>query len=89
MLCIGKKKTSLHLAMICKAAFNELTQWISVFYTFTIIISISIFIFQEEISKLLRFESSKLETGTRTSLVDYSARQKSDQKYIYYLAAPR
>ncbi|KAL0839468.1 hypothetical protein ABMA28_016177 [Loxostege sticticalis] len=43
---------------------------------------------KEEISKLLRFESSKLETGTRTSLVDYSARQKSDQKYIYYLAAP-
>ncbi|CAH0397279.1 unnamed protein product [Chilo suppressalis] len=43
---------------------------------------------KEEISKLLRFESSKLENGTRTSLSDYSARQKNDQKCIYYLAAP-
>ncbi|XP_028177360.1 heat shock protein 75 kDa, mitochondrial [Ostrinia furnacalis] len=43
---------------------------------------------KEEISKLLRFESSKLENGSRTSLLDYSARQKDDQKCIYYLAAP-
>ncbi|CAG9791894.1 unnamed protein product [Diatraea saccharalis] len=43
---------------------------------------------KEEIAKLLRFESSKLESGTRTSLSDYSARQKNDQKSIYYLAAP-
>lgn len=43
---------------------------------------------KEEISKLLRFESSKLENGVRTSLSDYAARQNSDQKCIYYLAAP-
>ncbi|XP_059059971.1 heat shock protein 75 kDa, mitochondrial [Achroia grisella] len=43
---------------------------------------------KEEIAKLLRFESSKLENGVRTSLSDYSKRQKDDQKSIYYLAAP-
>ncbi|CAK1551705.1 unnamed protein product [Leptosia nina] len=43
---------------------------------------------KEEIAKLLRFESSKLESGVRTSLADYSTRQKNDQKSIYYLAAP-
>ncbi|XP_026765014.2 heat shock protein 75 kDa, mitochondrial [Galleria mellonella] len=43
---------------------------------------------KEEIAKLLRFESSKLENGVRTSLLDYSKRQKDDQKSIYYLAAP-
>ncbi|XP_022114520.2 heat shock protein 75 kDa, mitochondrial [Pieris rapae] len=43
---------------------------------------------KEEIAKLLRFESSKLESGVKTSLADYSARQKNDQKSIYYLAAP-
>ncbi|CAF4954977.1 unnamed protein product [Pieris macdunnoughi] len=43
---------------------------------------------KEEIAKLLRFESSKLESGVKTSLADYSARQKNEQKSIYYLAAP-
>ncbi|KAM3968237.1 TNF receptor associated protein 1 [Aphomia sociella] len=43
---------------------------------------------KEEIAKLLRFESSKLENGVRTSLLDYSKRQNDDQKSIYYLAAP-
>lgn len=43
---------------------------------------------KEEIAKLLRFESSKLENGQRTSLADYSTRQKEDQRDIYYLAAP-
>ncbi|CAG9563587.1 unnamed protein product [Danaus chrysippus] len=43
---------------------------------------------KEEIAKLLRFESSKLENGVRTSLADYNKRQNNDQKNIYYLAAP-
>ncbi|XP_034825688.1 heat shock protein 75 kDa, mitochondrial [Maniola hyperantus] len=43
---------------------------------------------KEEIGKLLRFESSKLESGVKTSLADYNARQTNDQKNIYYLAAP-
>ncbi|XP_075972791.1 TNF receptor associated protein 1 [Anticarsia gemmatalis] len=43
---------------------------------------------REEISKLLRFESSKLGNGVRTSLSEYITRQKEDQRTIYYLAAP-
>ncbi|XP_049865238.1 heat shock protein 75 kDa, mitochondrial [Pectinophora gossypiella] len=43
---------------------------------------------REEIAKLLRFESSKLEKGVRTSLSEYGARQKDAKKPIYYLAAP-
>uniref|UniRef100_A0A2A4K4C1 Heat shock protein 75 kDa, mitochondrial n=1 Tax=Heliothis virescens TaxID=7102 RepID=A0A2A4K4C1_HELVI len=43
---------------------------------------------KEEIAKLLRFESSKLPSGQRTSLSDYAARQKEDQRSVYYLAAP-
>ncbi|KAJ0179259.1 hypothetical protein K1T71_004971 [Dendrolimus kikuchii] len=43
---------------------------------------------KEEVAKLLRFESSKLESGQRTSLADYNTRQKEDQRTIYYLAAP-
>lgn len=45
--------------------------------------------FQEEIGKLLRFESSKLEAGVKTSLADYNARQTNNDRNIYYLAAPR
>ncbi|XP_050676978.1 heat shock protein 75 kDa, mitochondrial [Leptidea sinapis] len=43
---------------------------------------------KEEIGKLLRFESSKLESGVKTSLADYIARQGNNQQEIYYLAAP-
>ncbi|KAL4703395.1 hypothetical protein ACJJTC_011184 [Scirpophaga incertulas] len=43
---------------------------------------------KEDIAKLLRFESSKLESGIKTSLAEYGLRQKNDQKSIYYLAAP-
>ncbi|XP_073963383.1 TNF receptor associated protein 1 [Choristoneura fumiferana] len=43
---------------------------------------------REDIAKLLRFESSKLEKGVRTSMAEYSSRQKNEQKTIYYLAAP-
>ncbi|KAI5641960.1 hsp90 protein domain-containing protein [Phthorimaea operculella] len=43
---------------------------------------------KEEIAKLLRFESSKMEPGHKLSLSEYAERQKDDQKDIYYLAAP-
>lgn len=48
-----------------------------------------VIIIQEEIAKLLRFESSKLPSGQRTSLAEYTSRQKEDQRTIYYFAAPR
>ncbi|XP_031780857.1 heat shock protein 75 kDa, mitochondrial [Nasonia vitripennis] len=43
---------------------------------------------KEEISKLLRFESSMKNPGEVISLVDYCDGLAKDQKYIYYLAAP-
>lgn len=42
---------------------------------------------KEEIAKLLRFESSQSQTG-RISLDDYYSTVSTDQKDIYYLAAP-
>ena len=44
---------------------------------------------QEEISKLLRFESSKLNPGEKTNLDEYVGRMKAGTRNIYYLSAPR
>jgi len=43
---------------------------------------------REELSKLLRFESSKTEAGNVTGLADYVSRMTEDQKEIYYINAP-
>ncbi|MGJ8695130.1 MAG: molecular chaperone HtpG [Verrucomicrobiaceae bacterium] len=40
---------------------------------------------QEELAGLLRFESSMLDAGEKTSLGDYLTRAKEDQDTIYYL----
>lgn len=48
--------------------------------------------FQEEISKLLRFESSHTKPGERINIPEYINRFKTrsdGQKEIYYIAAPR
>jgi len=42
----------------------------------------------QALGKLLRYESSGLPTGTRTSLNDYVKRMPSGQTEIYYLLAP-
>jgi molecular chaperone HtpG len=44
--------------------------------------------YREQLSKLLRFESSQLEKGKLSSLSEYVVRMKEDQKEIYYLNAP-
>ncbi len=41
-----------------------------------------------ELTKLLRFESSKGEPGQLTSLAEYVGRMKEDQKAIYYVNGP-
>jgi molecular chaperone HtpG len=46
------------------------------------------FEYQEEISKLLRFESSATEAGEMTSLEDYVSRMQDGQKEIYYISGP-
>ena len=43
---------------------------------------------KEALGKLVRYESSTLEAGTKTSLADYVKRMPSDQKEIYCLLAP-
>ncbi|XP_059179158.1 heat shock protein 75 kDa, mitochondrial-like [Physella acuta] len=43
---------------------------------------------REDIAKLLRFESSKLEKGQLTSLDEYAQRMKAGERNIYFLAAP-
>lgn len=49
---------------------------------------ISDFTHKTALGKLLRYDSSSLEPGKRTSLADYVKRMPSDQKEIYYLLAP-
>ena len=44
--------------------------------------------FQGQLSKLLYFESSKLDAGETTSLDEYVGRCAPDQKEIYFLCAP-
>ena len=43
---------------------------------------------KEQLTKLLRFESSRTEKGKTTSLADYVSRMGTDQKEIYYLMGP-
>lgn len=45
--------------------------------------------YQEEIAKLLLFDSSRCAEGKRVSLPEYCNTMKEDQKDIYYIAAPR
>ncbi|KAG2211956.1 hypothetical protein INT47_004643 [Mucor saturninus] len=44
---------------------------------------------KRDISKLLRFESSKSENHSMISLEDYAARSQEGQKRIYYLLTPK
>lgn len=44
--------------------------------------------FQEPLSKLLYFETSKTMSGEITSLEEYVSRSTPEQKHIYYLCAP-
>ncbi|KAL9651841.1 hypothetical protein ABK040_000189 [Willaertia magna] len=46
------------------------------------------FMYKDEASKLLLYESSTLGKGERTTLEEYVSRMKEDQKTIYYLIAP-
>lgn len=44
--------------------------------------------FQEDIAKLLRYESSALPAGQLSSLTEYASRMKAGSRNIYYLCAP-
>lgn len=49
---------------------------------------VSDFAHREALGKLLRYESSTMPKGEKTSLEDYVKRMPADQKEIYYLLAP-
>jgi molecular chaperone HtpG len=49
---------------------------------------ISDFTHRDGLAKLVRYESSALEKGQRTSLADYIKRMPQDQKEIFYLLVP-
>ena len=46
------------------------------------------FAHRDQLAKLLRFESSRLEAGTTTTLADYVSRMGADQTEIYYIVRP-
>jgi molecular chaperone HtpG len=46
------------------------------------------FVHGKDLARLLRFESSTTEKGATTTLTDYVARMKDDQKEIYYINGP-
>jgi TNF receptor-associated protein 1 len=46
------------------------------------------FTHKEQLTKLLRFESSLTEKGKTTSLADYVTRMGAEQKEVYYLVGP-
>ncbi|MFI5356744.1 MAG: molecular chaperone HtpG [Opitutales bacterium] len=46
------------------------------------------FTHKDQLTKLLRFESSLTEKGKTTSLADYVSRMGGDQKEVYYLVGP-
>jgi len=50
--------------------------------------AVSDYTHREALSKLLRFETSTLDKGQKTSLGDYVKRMGSEQKEIYYILAP-
>src|SRR5688572_27710574 len=43
---------------------------------------------KDQLTKLLRYESSRTEKGKSTTLADYVSRMSADQKEIYYLMGP-
>jgi molecular chaperone HtpG len=46
------------------------------------------FAHKDSLGKLLRYETSALEKGSRSSLADYVKRMPADQKEIFYILAP-
>ncbi|CAK8716636.1 Chaperone protein HtpG [Candidatus Electronema halotolerans] len=83
--------TKRFLKFLDEEARNEKEQYATFWKTFGIFIKEGVttdFEYQEEISKLLRFESSATEAGEMTSLADYVSRMKEGQKEIYYISGP-
>ena len=46
-------------------------------------------VLQEDIAKLLRFETSSLDPGKKSSISEYTERMEAGSRTIYYLSAPK
>ncbi|MCW5205789.1 molecular chaperone HtpG [Desulfobulbus sp. F5] len=81
--------TKRFLKFLDEEARSNKEQYVSFWKTFGIFIKEGVandFEYQEEIAKLLLFESSATEAGVMTSLEDYVSRMKEGQKEIYYIS---
>jgi molecular chaperone HtpG len=88
---INKVVTSRFLKHLGEVAKSEPEQYTEFWKTFGIFLkegATSDFTHRDNISKLLRFESSETEAGKLTSLAEYIERMKEDQKDIYYINGP-
>lgn len=77
------------LLMLKRLANSEQEKYLTFFKNFGPMLKTGLnqdFANRDKIIELLRFESSALKEGEFTSLKDYVARMKEDQKEIYYLS---
>ena len=83
--------TNRFLKFLIETAKNDAEKYNKFYEEFSRMIKegiLSDFEHKENLSKLLRFESSATEPGKTTSLEDYTLRMASEQKEIYYIVAP-
>jgi len=83
--------TKRFLKHLDEQAQNDPEQYLKFWSTFGLYLkegATSDYEYQKEIGKLLRFESSKSESGTPIALGDYILRMNPDQEEIYYINGP-
>ena len=88
---INKVVTTRFLKFLGEEAKDDAEKYAKFWKTFGIFLkegATSDFTHREAISKLLRFESSKSESGKFISLAEYVERMSDDQKDIYYINGP-
>lgn len=89
---LGKVVTKRFLKRLAEIAKSEPEKYAKFFKNFGMFIkegAATDFDNREELSKLLRFESSVQKEGEFASLEDYVSRMKDGQKEIFYAAGPR
>ncbi len=77
-----------HLAEQAKNNEEEFSKFYDTFGNFIKEGATQDFAHRDDLANLLRFESSALEAGKKTSLLDYVGRMKAEQKDIYFMNGP-
>ncbi|HIJ78352.1 MAG: molecular chaperone HtpG [Desulfobulbaceae bacterium] len=88
---INKVVTKRFLKHLGELAQKEPETYVELWKTFGVFLKegvISDFAYREELGKLLRFESSKTDSGKLTSLAEYVERMPAEQNDIYYINGP-